>query len=162
MVRVTNSLEDARRRIVEQVAEHAATGRPFLVGIDGGTGAGKSRLANLLRKKAGAAVVPSDDFFAAQITAAGWAKRSPAERARDYIDWRRLRSAALEPLLTGDPAEWLPFDFSAGRRPDGTYPFSSRPVRLDPTTLIVLEGVYSCRPELSDLLDLRVLAAGAL
>jgi para-aminobenzoate synthetase len=130
---------------------------PFLVAIDGGSGSGKSTLALLMAEQLDAALIQSDDFYAAHITDAGWEARSPDARARDAIDWRRLRAEALEPLLAGQPAKWHPFDFVAGVRPDGTYAMSTEFVEREPRAVIVLDGAYSTRPELSDLIELSIL-----
>jgi para-aminobenzoate synthetase len=133
--------------------------RPLLVAIDGGSGSGKSTLAALVAARLDAALVPSDDFFSAQLTDADWDARGPAERATDAIDWRRLRTEALEPLLAGRPARWYPFDFAAGTRPDGTYGFSAQSEVREPKPVVLVEGAYACRPELADLIDWRVLVA---
>jgi para-aminobenzoate synthetase len=131
--------------------------RPLLVAIDGASGSGKSTLAAMICARVDATLVPSDDFFAAELSDADWDARGPAERAADAIDWRRLRTEALEPLLAGDPARWYPFDFAAGTRPDGTYGFSTRAEVREPRPVIILDGAYSSRPELADLIDWSVL-----
>jgi para-aminobenzoate synthetase len=133
--------------------------RPLLVAIDGGSGSGKSTLAAFVAARLGAALVPSDDFFSAQLTDANWDARSPAERAADAMSWRRLRAEALEPLLAGRPARWYPFDFAAGSRPDGTYGFSAQAEVREPKPVVLVEGAYACRPELADLVDWSVLVA---
>ncbi|MCC6803923.1 MAG: hypothetical protein IT319_13655 [Anaerolineae bacterium] len=133
---------------------HAGT--PFLVALDGGSGAGKSTLAAIIAAEFDAALVQGDDFYASDIPDAAWESRTAAERARDVIDWRRLRAEALEPLLTGQLARWRTFDFT-GLRPDGTYPMRSDLVECQPAGVIVLDGAYSARPELADLIDLSVL-----
>ena len=152
------SLIGAAGTIVAEVRRRLA-GRttPLLVVLDGGSGAGKSTLAELIAAELPAVVVPGDDFFAAEITDAAWDARSAAERARDAIDCRRLRAEALGPLLAGSVARWHPFDFAAGPRPDGTYGMSRAVVERAPERVIVLDGVYSARPELADLVDLAVL-----
>jgi uridine kinase len=132
-------------------------GAPLLVAIDGGSGSGKSTLAALVAAELDAVIVPSDDFFAAEITDAEWDAMEPQERAAAAIDWRRLRRDALEPLLAGRSASWHPFDFEAGTRPNGTYPMSAKAVTREPASVIVLEGAYSCRPEVFDLIGLPVL-----
>ena len=67
------------------------------------------------------------------------------------FDWRRLRTEALEPLIRSRPAIFRPYDWE---RNDGSL---AAVQRVEPGGLVVLEGVYSARPELSDLIDLAVL-----
>jgi uridine kinase len=143
---------EIRRRVAARPG-----GPPMLVAIDGGSGSGKSMLAAAVAAELDAVIVPGDDFFAAEITDAEWDGMTPAERAAAAIDWRRLRAEALEPLLAGRAASWHPFDFAAGTRPDGTYPMSAELETREPTPVIVLEGAYSARPELADLVELAVL-----
>jgi para-aminobenzoate synthetase len=130
---------------------------PLLVALDGGSGSGKSALALLIEKEVDAALIPSDDFFAAHIPDAGWDARTVEQRARDVIDWRRLRTEALDPLLAGRPARWHAFDFEAGLRADGTYAMRTDYVEREPSAVILLDGIYSARPELADLVVLSVL-----
>jgi uridine kinase len=129
---------------------------PILIALDGPSGAGKSTVAGMVAEVLAALVVPRDDFFAAGITDAGWEARSARDRAADAIDWRRLRREALEPLLGGGSARWHAFDFDAGPRPDGTYAMRTDFVERLSAPLIVLEGAYSTRPELADLINLPV------
>ncbi|MCC6623829.1 MAG: AAA family ATPase [Deltaproteobacteria bacterium] len=125
-----------------------AAGRPYVVALDGPSGAGKSTLAAALAERLDAAVVAGDDFFAGGVDLR---RDSPAERARDCIDWRRQRPA-LEALRAGAPAAWRAFDWDAF---DGR--LAAVATTCAPRPIIVLEGVYSARPELADLVDLRVL-----
>jgi uridine kinase len=157
---MSDGLAIASSTVVAEIRRRMAArpdGRPMLVAIDGGSGSGKSTLAAAVAAELGAVIVPSDDFFAAHITDAEWDGFSPRERAAAAIDWRRLRAEALEPLLAGRVASWHPFDFEAGTRPDGTYPMSVDVVTREPRQVIVLEGAYSSRPELTDLIELSVL-----
>ena len=130
---------------------------PILMALDGPSGSGKSTLARVVAEALDATVVPSDDFFAAEISDAEWDMRSPRDRAAAGLDWRRLRCEALEPLLAGMSAQWHAFDFEAGVRPDGTYAMRADFTKRHPAAVIALEGAYSARPELSDLIDLAVL-----
>jgi para-aminobenzoate synthetase len=141
---------DILRRIVDRKM-------PFLVALDGGSGSGKSTVASLIAEALGAALVQADDFFAAEICDAEWELRTPEEKAADAIDWRRLRAEALEPLLAGKSAKWHAFDFEAGVRLNGTYAMRTDLVECEPKTVIVLDGAYSTRSELADLIDLSVL-----
>ncbi|MEO5800431.1 MAG: hypothetical protein ABIZ70_07985 [Gemmatimonadales bacterium] len=136
----STTLETAVAEIVEAIDRWLeAFHTPLLVVIDGRSGTGKSVIAARVAESFGAALVHADDFFDATVTAAEWDARSAAERARDYLDWRRLRSEALLPLLDGNPSE------------------ASGMARVEPRPVILLKGVYASRPELVDLAGLTVL-----
>lgn len=121
---------------------------PFIAAIDGKSGVGKSTMARALAERLDACVIEGDDFYAGGIELRS---DSAASRAAACIDWTRQRSV-LEALATGRTAHWRAFDWDAfdGRLCD-------EPTRLEPRPIVILEGVYAARPELSDLLDLRVL-----
>jgi uridine kinase len=158
MSQPTHPLADACQKIVAEIERRGQHHQaPMLVVLDGGSGAGKSTLAALLEREIDAVVVPLDDFFAAHIPDWEWDARSIAERAKDVLDWQRLRAEALEPLLAGRSARWHPFDFAAGRRPDGTYALSERSVERHAAPVILLDGAYSASLEVVDLIDLAVL-----
>ena len=54
-------------------------------------------------------------------------------------------------------AEWHPFDWEADDWASDTVPLAPQPVIAPAGAVVILEGAYSCRPELHDVLDLRVL-----
>lgn len=135
----------------------AAERSPLVVALDGRSGSGKSTFATAVACLIPATIVPCDDFFAANISAHGWDIRSPAERARDALDWARLIREAIEPLLAGHSATWFPFDFAAGTRADGSYALSTDVVRRDPARVIILDGAYSARPELGRFVQFSIL-----
>ena len=152
----------ARAVVAETLRVLARRPPPVLVALDGPSGAGKSTVAAraaaaLAAGALAVTVVPGDDFFAAEIPGAAWDAWDPRERAARAIDWRRLRRDALEPLLAGRPARWHPFDFAAGARPDGTYPMRADVEERPPAPVVLLDGAYSARPELADLVALAVL-----
>jgi uridine kinase len=124
--------------------------RPRLVAVDGRSGVGKSTLAGELALRCGGAVICADDFYAGGSDA-HWLSLPPATRAAAVIDWRRLRTAVLEPLLSGRSATWRPFDFERG------HGLCSRTLSQPPVSVIVLDGAYSSRPELADIIDLSAL-----
>jgi uridine kinase len=129
----------------------------MLVALDGGSGSGKSTFARWIADDHDATIVHGDDFFATGISDADWDSRSPEQRVADAIDWRRLRHGVLVPLLAGKAASYHPFEFEAGVDAQGAYALANRLVTLRPAPVIVLEGAYSSRPELSDLIELAVL-----
>jgi uridine kinase len=158
MVKKMFDFAEACSQIVVEMGRILITRRsPILVALDGGSGAGKSTLASMLAQKVDSAVVQLDDFFSANIPDWEWDTRSIPERARDVLEWQRLRSDALEPLLARKTARWHTFDFAAGLRSDGTYALSQQWVEKQPASVIILEGAYSSSPEISDLIDLTVL-----
>ena len=112
---MTSELQLAVDVLASAIRRQAA---PLMVAIDGPSGAGKSTLAAIVARL-GTALISTDDFFDASITATGWATRSPEQRAADALDWRRLRHDALEPLRAGQVARWQSFDFGAGPAPTG-------------------------------------------
>lgn len=125
---------------------------PFVVAIDGRSGAGKSTLAAALAAAVGATIIEGDDFYAGG-TAEEWDGWSPAEKADRCVDWRRQRPV-LEAVRRGEEPTWLAYDWEAF---DGRLADEVR--RRPPSSVVILEGAYSARPELADLVDLRVLLA---
>lgn len=141
----------------------AGHGRSFFVGLDGRSGSGKSTVAAALGGElapsiggaANVTVIDGDQFYAGG-SAATWTARSAEEKAARVIDWRRQRSV-LEQLRAHGAAEWRPFDWEADDWDADTVPLASEPIRAHAGEVVLLEGAYSCRPELHDLLDVLVL-----
>ena len=158
-----SALEVAAGTVIAAVRRALANNPvPILVALDGPSGSGKSSVARRITAALDVTTVSVDDFFSAGITDAEWATRTPRDRAADAVDWRRLRREALEPLLAGNPARWHAFDFHGGVRDDGTYAMRSDFVECPAAPIIILDGAYSTRPELSDLIDLSVLVDAPL
>ena len=122
--------------------------RPFTVALDGRSAVGKTTLAAQLAEMLEATVIEGDDFYAGGIEVRS---ERPAELVATCIDWKHQR-LALEALRAGRDASWHAFDWEAfdGRACAALTVKSPRPV-------LILEGVYSARPELSDLIDLAVM-----
>jgi uridine kinase len=113
----------------------------LVVAIDGPGASGKSTIAGIVAAATGAALIHTDDFFAGP---------QEAEQALGrYYDWRRLRGQALEPLLQGQPASFRRFDWERGSGLDGT-------VGVQASEVIIVEGVFSAAPALSDLVGRSV------
>jgi uridine kinase len=145
----------AARRVISTIGQwQAAQPGVLTLAIDGHGGAGKSALAAAVAHATGAALVHTDDFFQRPAATGGGPPltgQAPGSQAlAQYYDWRRLRIEALEPLKAGRDATFRRFDWERGTGLDGA-------VTVRPSALIVLEGVFSAAPELSDLVDRTVL-----
>ncbi len=141
--------------IMDVVTERhaAAPGEPVVIAIDGPSCAGKSILATALALRSGAAVVEGDDFYRntlPRLTVAQREAMSDAAVVDAVIDWERLRAEALLPLRAGQSATFQPYDWDAD---DGRL---APPKIIPPADVIIVEGVYAARPELSDLVDVAV------
>jgi len=135
---------------------------PLIVALDGKSGAGKSTLARcfsaLLNDAAEApvvAIIESDQFYAGG-SATFWDSLSVSQRQEHVIDWRRLR-AVLEALRECGSARWRSFDWGSPGWDAPSAPLQPSRDELDATPVVLVEGVYSGRPELSGLVDVSVL-----
>nr|AIA15272.1 AAA domain protein [uncultured bacterium] len=133
-------------REVEKIvsSRHGST----LIAVDGRSGVGKSTFALELAQLLTASVIQGDDFYSGGVLIR---RDTPGERMNACIDWQEQRRV-LEALREGKRAAWRSFDSD---RFDGSLEVGQK--FCEPTRFVVLEGVYSARPELSDLLDFRIL-----
>ncbi|MEX5301768.1 hypothetical protein [Kocuria sabuli] len=114
------------------------THRPYLVGIDGRSGAGKTTLAEQLA----AVLRPVRDvtLFHLEDLYPGWDGLCPGTRT--YVD------EVLTPLCAGRDAEWSAWDWLTGS------PGTPRLTRV--AEVVVLEGVGACSAAARALLDVSV------
>lgn len=115
-----------------------------LLAIDGRCGSGKTTLARVLAEKSGAEVVHMDDFYLRPE------QRTPERYAQPggNVDRERVLEEVLRPLRDGGRAVYRPYDAHKQLMLD--------PVPLGPAPLTVIEGSYSCHPELWEYYGLRV------
>lgn len=132
-------------RTIERLA--LQKGGSYFVAVDGRSGAGKSTLAAELQKLLDASVVEGDDFFAGGVDLLDL---EAANLAEICIDWRH-QAELLEILKSQSVAEYFPFDWDAF---DGTKSKTSKHVRS--RRIVIVEGVYSARPELRHLIDFSI------
>lgn len=136
---------------------------PVFVALDGRGGCGKSTIATLVADQLNAGsngdvivtVIEGDQFFAGG-SLASWDELSIADRVDRVIDWRR-EQALLQSLKETGSGEWHPFNWESGDWDSDKVPLKAVPERCIATPVVILEGVYSARPELADLFDVRVL-----
>ncbi|MCG2623205.1 aminodeoxychorismate synthase component I [Arthrobacter sp. I2-34] len=121
-----------------------ASGKPFIIAVDGRSGAGKTtlavELAALLRVHRSVALFHLEDIYP------GWEGLAAGQQ--------RYRRMVLEPLAAGRPAAWTAWDWP--RHTDG-------PVRTtQPADVVVVEGVGAAHAATRDLIDATVwIEAGA-
>jgi uridine kinase len=143
----------AARLVISAAASWQAAHPGVLVlAIDGHGAAGKSTIAEAVADATDAALVHTDDFFrpASEVTSRA-ERRSPGMPALAcYYDWRQIKERALVPLRAGRGATFCRFDWERGTS-------LGEEVTVDPSLLVLLEGVFSAAPELSDLVDRSVL-----
>ena len=136
---------------------------PIFVALDGRSGTGKSTIAAMVvdRLDAGreggsvGTVIEGDQFYGGGSPAV-WDGRSAAENADCVIDWRR-QLAVLRSLRTRGFGAWRAFDWESDDWDADLAPLRDEPTRCIVTPVVILEGVYSARPELAELIDMRVL-----
>lgn len=128
---------------------------PLFVGIDGRSGAGKSTLAASAVEDLSAVSIEGDQFYTGG-SAATWDRRSTQHMVDLCIDWR-LQHHVLTQLRADGVAEWHPFDWHAENWDSDDARFAKESIRTEIAPVVLLEGAYSCRPELHELLDVRVL-----
>ena len=119
-----------------------AAGKPMLLALEGGSAAGKTTAAGVLRTLYDCPVLHMDDFFLrpAQRTAERLAQPG------GNVDRERFSEEVLQPLRAGKTAAY--------RRYDCHSQTLLPPVEIAPAPLMVVEGAYSCHPELRDAYDL--------
>jgi uridine kinase len=143
----TDAVQTITDSVNAQLAERPGV---FVVALDGMSGTGKTTIAREVAKRLDAVNVLCDDFFIGGYNTE-WTKRSPQEMIDTVIDWRRMRREVVEPLRAGRPARWHPFDWKAGKGLDaGT-------ITAQPKRVVLLEGAYTARKELSDVVDFAIL-----
>ena len=131
--------------------------RPTVVALDGGSGAGKSTIAERLMRLTDLALVRLDDFYQTVVPESELPHKTVEQRLNGVFDWSRVRSEALEPLRAGKPGRWHAFDFLRGLGKAGTYSLKGQATEVAPAPTILVEGAYSASPPLRDLIDLAVL-----
>lgn len=132
------------------VGDRLAQGGRLIVAIDGRCGGGKTTLATLLQNRFGGSVIHADDFFPRPHQRTAQRLAEPGGN----MDRERLMEEVLLPLSRGEAIAYRPFDCS-------TLSLCA-PVEVDASSLIVIEGSYSCHPDLWDYYDLHIFVDVAL
>ena len=111
-----------------------------IIAIDGPGCAGKTTLATQLADHLGAIVVHFDDFY--RVLDPHFREGlTPEQGYESYFDWERLRSELLIPLSKGQAGNFLKYDWHKNALGESLE-------KIHSSELLIVEGVYSCRPEL--------------
>jgi len=123
----------------------------FAIGIAGGTGAGKTTVADEIANAVGESItrVPLDNYYE-DLSHLDIAEREEVNYDHpSAFEWELLVDH-LDRLLAGEPIEMPEYDFTVHNRKD-------RRVRVEPTEVIVVEGIFALYDDdLLDRLDLKV------
>ncbi len=123
--------------------------RPALVAVDGQGGSGKSTFARELAGLLLAAVVVEGDDFYRVMPEDVRARLGPEEGYESYFDWQRLRDQVLDPVRSQESVlRYQRYDWQRGQLGESL----ERPM----PDVVIVEGVYTLRPQLRDLFDLRI------
>jgi uridine kinase len=90
---------------------------------------------------------PADHFFL-PLNEYPAARLAPDEAYRLYFPGERMRDEALLPLRRGQTARYQRYDLETDRLHQW--------ITVEPNELILIEGVYSTRPELRPLIDIAI------
>ncbi|RDI72861.1 uridine kinase [Halopelagius longus] len=123
----------------------------FVIGIAGGTGAGKTTVARLITENVGESVtrIPLDNYYEDQSHLDVHERESVNYDHPSAFEWDLLREQ-LSTLLEGRPIEMPQYDFEVHNRKDET-------VHVEPTDVVILEGILSLYDEeINEMLDLRL------
>jgi uridine kinase len=123
----------------------------FVIGIAGGTGAGKTTVARLVSRNVGDSVtrIPLDNYYE-DLSHLPMAEREGVNYDHpSAFEWELVREQ-LSSLLDGRAIEMPTYDFEIHNRTDET-------TRVDPTDVVIVEGIFALYDDvIRDLCDLRL------
>ncbi len=134
------------------VGEMSERARPVVIGIAGGTGSGKTTVANVILERVGAdkiAFLPHDAYYK-DLADLPRAQREIVNFDHPDSLETQLLIAHLEALLRWEPVEIPVYDFTRHVRTRNTE-------RVDPHPVILVEGIIIfAEPDLVKLFDVKI------
>jgi uridine kinase len=122
-----------------------------LVAIDGPSGAGKTTLARALAEAGDQTALVSGDDFYRPTTDEERRSWSPEEGVKKYYDWQRLEQEVLGPLSRTGRCRYQRYDWASGKLIE--------PMQLPNAHVVLIEGVYTFRPELRRYYDFSIVVS---
>ncbi|MFC4448334.1 uridine kinase [Halorussus aquaticus] len=123
----------------------------FVVGIAGGTGAGKTTVAREITEEVEDAVtrIPMDNYYK-DLSHMAFEEREEVNYDHpSAFEWELLREH-MDALLSGQTIEMPQYDFSIHNRKEETH-------TVEPTDVVVLEGIFALYDEeVNEMLDIKV------
>ncbi|MFC5513964.1 uridine kinase [Massilia jejuensis] len=125
---------------------------PFVIGVAGGSGSGKSTVSQQVLASFGAdvvSVVVQDDYYRDQSDLTPEVRRRQNYDHPNAFDWPLL-VRHVRALCNGETIEMPVYDFTIDNRSDKTIP-------LEPAPVIVIEGLFALYDaDLRDMMSLRI------
>ena len=138
-----SSIDGIAEILLKEIRERSAGRAPFLAAVDGRCASGKTTLVSRLQSVTGCSVVHMDHFFLRPEQRSEQRLRQPGGN----VDRERI-GRILPALKRGEEVSYRPYDCHLQ--------CLTEPVRISPGKLILVEGSYSCHPQLCDFYDLRI------
>ena len=147
----TEKIEQMAQQIIEraqllqqQKMQQQTQDRPVIVAIDGRCASGKTTLCSFIEQKTGYTVLHLDHFFLQPH------QRTPQRLAQPggNVDYERFWQQVMVPLRQGVSFSYRPYDCSVQQLTDA--------VEVLPTSIVFVEGSYSCHPALWEGYDLHI------
>ncbi|WP_215656585.1 RNA 2',3'-cyclic phosphodiesterase, partial [Catenibacterium mitsuokai] len=130
--------------VLEAINEIYKQKRHVTIAIDGRCGSGKTTLANKLKAYFDCHIFHMDDFYLQEYQRTQERYNEPGGN----VDRERFKKEVLDPLKNQQDVLYRPIECSTMSISEGTvYPY--KPINI-------IEGSYSCHPELIDAYDITV------
>ncbi len=117
---------------------HKTNNKPFVIGVAGGSGSGKSTVTREVLASIGpemVAVVMQDDYYLDQTHMSPEDRRKTNYDHPDAFDWP-LMMQHVQALRRGEAIEMPEYDFALHNR-------SSKTIHVKPAPVIVIEGLFA-------------------
>jgi len=125
---------------------------PVIIGIAGGTGSGKTTVANVILERAGAANIaflPHDAYYKDLAQLPRFQREALNFDHPDSLE-TSLLVEHLRRLRSGQPVEIPVYDFTTHAR-------TTRTVRVEPQPIVLVEGILIfAEPDLRELMDVKI------